>query len=315
MTPPDSCRVAILNGFGRALGDSVVGLQALATALELGALAPRPVLFRLSGLPPVIQGTYAAAADLCEVRDLPWARATRDMPFAGAAGFERCIDIRDFAFDPGFRGVAMVDYFLNALSLRAQAVPSALRRNRWLACRIPPERQQGYALVCPRTSTALRSMPNEVHAVVVRALARHGLNVLTQGEPVAPARPAPDAATLAELCALVSAAAVVISADTAMMHLADAYSVPCLAFFTTHRPELRVRDYPTVRAVHLGVPGLPEALEFARDAGDAAAARQAWFQRGADLAWIVHEVTRFVDVACPSRHLWRRTFEGNRAQI
>ncbi len=191
-----------------------------------------------------------------------------DTPFAGAAGFERCIDIRDFAFDPGFRCVAMVDYFLNALGLRAQAVPSALRRNRWLACRIPPVRQQGYALVCPRTSTALRSMPNEVHVVVVKILARLGLKVLTQGASVAPAQPARDAATQAELCALVSAAALVVSADTAMVHIADAYSVPCLAFFTTHRPELRVRDYPTVRAVHSGVPGLPEALEFARGASD-----------------------------------------------
>jgi hypothetical protein len=300
MTPPDSSRVAILNGFGRALGDSIVGLQALAAAIELGALTPRPVLFRLGGLPPVIQGAYAAAADLCEVRDLPWVDATRAMPFAGAVGFERCVDIRDFAFDPGFREVAMVDYFLGALGLKAQAVPPALRRNRWLASRIPPSPQRGYALVCPRTSTALRSMPNEVHVVVLKTLARLGLNVLTQGEPVAPAKPAPHAATLAELCALVSAAALVVSADTAMVHLADAYSVPCLAFFTTHRPELRVRDYPTLRAIHLAVRGLPEALEFSRDAGDEAAARQAWFQRGADLAWVTQEMTRFIDRVCPT---------------
>ena len=92
-----------------------------------------------------------------------------------------------------------------------------------------------------------------------------------------------------------------VSADTAMPHLADAYHVPCLTFFTTHRPEWRVRDYPNVRAVHLPVQGLPGALEFARDTGDEAAARLAWFQRGSDLAWVAQEVTRFTVSACRTR--------------
>ena len=146
--------------------------------MELDALSAKPVLFRLGGLSPIIQGAYAAAADLGEVRDLPWANATRDKPFPGAAAFARCIDIRDFAFDPAFRGVAMIDYFLGALGLNPQAVPPRLRRNAWLASRIPPAPQQGYALVCPRTSTALRTMPGEVHDVVVATLARRGLRVL-----------------------------------------------------------------------------------------------------------------------------------------
>jgi hypothetical protein len=294
MTAADLGRVAILNGFGRALGDSIVGLQALSAAVELNALPVRPVLFRLGGLSSIVQSAYAAAADLCEVRDLPWPLATRELPFGGAAGFARCVDIRDFAFDPAFRGVAMIDYFLAALGLNPQAVPPALRRNTWLGFRIPPAPQQGYALVCPRTSTALRTMPAEVHAVVVMTLARLGMRVLTQGVATAPAEPAPDAATFAALCAMVSSAALVVSADTAMAHLADAYSVPCLAFFTTHRPEWRVRDYPGARAVHLPVQGVPEALEFARDISDEAAARRAWFQRGRELEWIAPEVERFV---------------------
>jgi hypothetical protein len=229
------------------------------------------------------------------VRDLPWSQATRAKPFRRAAGFARCVDIRDFAFDPAFRSTAMIDYFLGVLGLNAQAVPPALRRNAWLASRIPPKPQQGYALVCPRTASALRTMPREVHDAVVATLARRGLRILTQGMPIAPAKPAAEAADLAELCAVVSRAALIVSADTAMVHLADAYSVPCLAFFTTHRPELRVRDYPGVRAVHQPVPGLPEALEFPRDANDEAAARRAWFARGSDLKWLEEEVAGFLD--------------------
>jgi ADP-heptose:LPS heptosyltransferase len=35
-----------------------------------------------------------------------------------------------------------------------------------------------------------------------------------------------------------------ITIDTAMAHLANAFNKPCLAFFPTHDPLWRVRDYP-----------------------------------------------------------------------
>jgi hypothetical protein len=44
-------RIAILNGFGRSLGDGIIGLQALHAASERGVLPARPVLFRLPGVP------------------------------------------------------------------------------------------------------------------------------------------------------------------------------------------------------------------------------------------------------------------------
>jgi Glycosyltransferase family 9 (heptosyltransferase) len=280
----------VLNGFGRTLGDSIVGVQALAAALASSALPGLPVLFRLPGLPAVVQQTYDAAGDLCSVRELPWACETPATPFPPAAGFAHVIDIRDFAFDPGFRGVAMIDFFLRALGFDPAAVPPGWRRNAWLAPRLRPVPPAGiapgYVLVCPRTSTKLRDMPEEVHAAVVASLLSAGHRVLTQGAPPPGATGAARCTTLAELAGLVAAAKFVVSADTAMPHLADAFGVPCLAFFTTHRPEWRVRDYPRCRAVHLPVPGLPAALEFSRGPEDDAAARAAWFVDGDDLGWV-----------------------------
>ncbi len=256
----------------------MIGVQALAAALALGALAAPPVLFRLPGLPAPVQQVYAAAADLCEVRPLPWADATPARPFAGAAGFARVIDLRDFAFDPAFRGVAMIDFFLGRLGLDPARVPPALRRNAWLAPRLRPRNAlRGHILVCPRSSMRLRDMPAGLHAELVRWLAAaSGRKVLTQGAPVAGAAEAPPAAGLGALCGLVAGAALVITTDTAMVHLADAFAVPTLALFTTHRPEWRMRDYPRCRALHFPVPGLPEALEFARTPQDEAAAASAW---------------------------------------
>jgi hypothetical protein len=273
-------------------------LQALAAARALGTLPGPPVLFRLPGLRPMVQAVYEAAADLAEVRELPWADETTARLFQGSADFRATIDMRDFAFDPAFRGVPMIDYFLRHLGLAPEAVPPASRRNAWLAPRVQPIppviAPRGYTLICPQSAMALRDMPREVHDFLLACLLEAtAAAIVTQGEPSC-MHPrvlhAPQAASLAELCGLVAAAERIISTDTAMVHLADAFSVPTLAFFTTHRPEWRVRDYPFCTAVHLPAAGLPPALEFARGPADLEAARAAWFPAGADLGWLAATV-------------------------
>ena len=88
--------------------------------------------------------------------------------------FARTIDLRDFAFDPAFRGVAMIDFFLARLGLDPARVPAGLRRNAWLAPRLrPAPAARGYVLVCPRTSMALRDMPAALHADLLHWLAAH----------------------------------------------------------------------------------------------------------------------------------------------
>ncbi len=238
------------------------------------------MLFRLPGLPAVVQGAYRAASDFCEVRNLPWSHETPAVPFAPAAAFDRVIDLRDFAFDPAFRGVAMIDYFLARLGLVPAAVAPGARRNSWLQGRLvpppPPGLAPGYVLVCPRAAQPMRCMPDAIHAAILAWLAaRPGLHVVTQGPAGDGAIAAPSAADFTGLCGLVAGAALLVSVDTGMVHLADALSVPCLAIFTTHRPEWRVRDYPLCRAIHLPA-ALPEALEFARSAEDEHAATAAW---------------------------------------
>lgn len=289
-------RVAILNGFGRALGDAIIGLQALHLAMRFGIMPTRPTLFRLAGFGPMVEALHAAA-DFAEIRILPTAHATPKTRFDDADEFDQVIDIRDFAFAADFQQTSMIDFFLRRLGVEPQLVPSGLKRNAWLGPRVtaqPAARPWGYVLVCPRASMPLRDMPDEIHDIILRQLAG-SYAVVTQGrvplDLVTEVAHAPECRTLAELCTLVRGARWVISTDTAMVHLADAFGVPCLAFFPTHRPEWRVRDYPRCIAVPLRS-ALPPGLEFARGVADHALARRAWFPDGADLGWLKRVVAK-----------------------
>ena len=277
----------ILNGFGISLGDGIIGLQALFAARQLKAIEGGVVLARIEPpAKPLVPQLYRLAADLAEVVPMS------DAPVSG-----RVIDIRDFAFDPFFGRVAMIDFFLTRLGLRPETVPSALKRMNWLAPRAGPQAlplEAGYVLVCPNASIPLRDMPGTVHEALLARLARRGWGpVLTQGPALAGAVTMPHCETIEALCAYVAGARAVISTDTAMVHLADAFSKPCLVFMTTHRPAMRVRDYPLCRAVHLPVAGLPENTEFVRSDADIAAAQAAWFPDGSDLGWLDHALDQF----------------------
>ena len=270
----------ILNGFGISLGDGIIGLQALRAAQEIGAVGP-VVLGRIDpSAKPLVAQLYALAQDFAAV--VPMAEA----PISGPV-----IDIRDFALDPGFARISMIDFFLSRLGVPPDSVPSAQKRNSWLAPRARPLSAPGatsaYALVCPDASIALRDMPEEIHAAILTALADRGVPTVSQ-------RTTSPSGSLLELCALVASARWVITTDTAMVHLADAFSVPCLAFFTTHRPEWRARDYPFCRSAYLPTKGLPESIEFIRTQTDLVAARAAWFPEGQDLSWLTQALNGFL---------------------
>jgi hypothetical protein len=145
---------------------------------------------------------------------------------------------------------------------------------------------------------AMRDMPEVVHQRILQQLcACQSLPVVTQGDSGdTPAISAGRCTDINHLLGLVAAAQCIVSTDTAMIHLADAFNVPCLAFFTTHRPEWRVAAYPRCTPLHLAPNGLPEALEFSRSSADLTAVRHAWLGAESD---IMQAVGRFMDTPCP----------------
>ena len=247
----------VINGVGVTLGDSIIGLTALA-AIRHAHLQTRFVVYRPELSPPYVEQIYAlAAGELLETRPLPW-------PLATIPPGDTRIDLGNHLFWPGFMSLPMIDFFLGALGVLPEHVPSANKANRWLQTLELPQlpetwRDQPYALFCPTASTPIRSIPQPVRAALVsRLFERFGLPVLGFG-PVDHPHYFDIAATstsTAHFLAWIKYARYVLTSDTAAVHIAAGFDVPTTAFFTTIEPELRVRDYPHCQPVTLNLPEL-----------------------------------------------------------
>ncbi|WLE57641.1 ADP-heptose--LPS heptosyltransferase [Burkholderia plantarii] len=247
--------VHVINGMGVALGDSIIGLTALA-ALRAAHPALRFVLYRPARLAAHVEALYRlAGSEPAAPRTLPW-------PLDALPRAATCIDVGNQLYRPAFATLPMIDYFLDALGADPASIPAAARRNRWLARLALPAlpdgwRRRPYALLCADASTPLRSIPAAERAALVERIARrYGLPVAGFG-PVAH-RAYTDVSALspdtAAYLAWVRDARVLVGADSSAIHVADGFEVPTLACFTSITPEMRVRDYPHCVAARLDVP-------------------------------------------------------------
>ncbi|MDR0245550.1 MAG: ADP-heptose--LPS heptosyltransferase [Burkholderia sp.] len=268
--------VHVINGMGVTLGDSVIGLTAVA-ALRAAHPGLRVTLYRPARAPRYVDALYALAADVvapsralpCPVEALP-----ADAP---------CIDVGNHLYWPAFARLPMIDFFLDALGVDPATVPAAAKRNRWLARlplpALPAAWQRPYVLFCPNASTAVRSVPPALRAVFVeRLVQRYGLPVAGFGPVAHPdyVDVSGDATDTARFIAWVKGASVLFAPDTAALHLADGFDVPALACFTTIGPALRVRDYPHCVPVELDLPADLHGLHRSERPDDLAAVEAAY---------------------------------------
>ena len=274
---PASDELHLLNGMGVTLGDSVIGLGALAW---LKACHPglRIHLYRTPHAPAFVERLYALANGLIE--------SVTYLPLPLAALPADAVDLSDFLYWPDLARVAMVDFFLHGLGVAPDSVPASAKANRWLTgLPLPtlpaPWDKTGYVLLCDQASTALRSLPAEHAAALVERIWRqYRLPVLGFHALAHPhyADVCAHSAALDPFIAWVKSARVVVSVDSAAVHLAAGFDVPTLAVFVSIDPALRVRDYPECQALDLRS-SLTDGLHASDDPAVLAQARQSW--RGA----------------------------------
>ncbi|VUD56098.1 unnamed protein product [Burkholderia pseudomallei] len=118
--------VHVINGMGVALGDSVVGLTALA-AIKARHPHVHFVLYRPAHAPAYVDALYRLAADaIAPIRALPW-------PAAELPARDTRIDLGNHLYWPAFAARPMIDFFLASLGVPPESIPADAKCNRWLA--------------------------------------------------------------------------------------------------------------------------------------------------------------------------------------
>jgi len=259
-------RVHVINGMGVTLGDSVIGLTAL---MAIKARFPHIffTIYRPAHAPDYVKRLYELAAPLLgSIVYLP-------VKLDAISYKELRVDLGNHLFWPKFASLPMIDFFLDAMGVEADEVPSTDKRNHWLQ-KLDLPRPQGltgdYVLLCPAASSPVRSIPVSVHADFVEALwQRYGLPVAGFGaiDHGLYTDLTPRAPGTADFIAWIKHAAYLVTPDTAAVHIAAGFDIPTTAFFTTIAPDLRVRDYPRCKPVSLPVPEL-EGIQASNRASD-----------------------------------------------
>jgi hypothetical protein len=259
-------RIHVINGMGVTLGDSVIGLTAL-TAIKTRFPHISFTIYRPAHAPGYVKRLYELAAPLLgSVIDLP-------VNIDTLLYTELRIDLGNHLFWPNFASLPMIDFFLDAMGIKADDVPSTDKRNHWLQkLALPrPEGLNGdYVLLCPAASTPVRSIPASVHGDIVEAVWQRyrrpvvGFGAIDHQLYTDVTARAPDTA---DFLAWIKHAAYLVTSDTAGVHIAAGFDIPTTAFFTTIAPDLRVRDYPHCKSVSLLVPEL-EGIQASNRAAD-----------------------------------------------
>jgi len=245
---PASGALHLLNGMGVTLGDSIIGMNALAW-LKARHPSLRIQLYRTPHAPPFVERLYQLASHILEpVTYLP--RPLHALP-------QDVVDLSDFLYWSSFDSEPMVDFFIRALGIRLDEVPASAKANRWLA-QVPlpavnaPGTERRYALFCDQASTPLRTVPHEHAAQMVERIWReYGLPVLGFRSIAHPHYRdiSERSRSLDQYLAWIKGSTVVIGTDSSAIHIAAGFDVPTMAVFVSIDPLLRARDYQHCRVL------------------------------------------------------------------
>jgi hypothetical protein len=243
--PPASGTLHLLNGMGVTLGDSIIGMNALAW-LKARHPALRIQLHRTPHALPFVERLYQLASHIVEpVAYLP--RPLHALP-------EEVVDLSDFLYWSSFDSEPMVDFFIRGLGLDPHEVSASAKANRWLSHVALPgvNAPWPYVLFCDQASTPLRTVPQEHAAQMVERIWReYGLPVLGfHSIPHPHYRDISEQSrSLDEYIAWIKASSVVIGTDSSAIHIAAGFDVPTMAVFVSIDPLLRARDYQHCRVL------------------------------------------------------------------
>lgn len=266
--------IAILNGMGTGIGDTLAGLTALSITRKLLERKFRKVNMDALIGPQCFESVspvYAQSPVVNAVRPLP-------VTLAGLRQYDAFFDTGSLMHRDDADRLPYVDFFLKQFGIDYWKIEPARKRNNiYLNKEIVDEldsdigilKNDGRKLLLfhPAASGELRSIPEKrIAETMEEIIANSDYRIITvvpipfQHERVTSL--AEKSKSFQHLCAIVSRMDAIVTVDTSIYHIADAFNVPALVLFTTIDPGLRVKYYPTVKGMLLA--GARESGYFGR---------------------------------------------------
>lgn len=267
-------RVAVLSGAGTGIGDTLVGLTALTIARQhLERTFQRVHMDALVGLHcfESVLPVYSQSPAVNTVYPLP-------LTLADFRRYDAFFDTGGLMHRDDADRLPYVDFFLKLFGIDYWKINPAQKRNSIrlrkevvdeLAGEFDVLRNKGDKLLLfhPTASGRLRSIPEEKIAGMMEAILANSDYRIVTVVPV-PFRHervvdlTEKSKSFQHLCYIVSRMDAIITVDTSIYHIADAFSVPTVALFTSIDPNLRVKYYPFVKGILLE--GATETGHFGR---------------------------------------------------
>lgn len=259
-------KIAVINGMGIGIGDSIVGLR----ALEIFHERIRPNYSNISidmfqRIKPELRTLYQCDKSVNRTYDMP-------QTLGRLLGYDDFMSLEGFTLSQEFNSMPMIDYFLAKFGVDPATVsdhekrgaclnPAGSRRNidKSLDNLLQSYKSKGHRLlfIHPLASDAIRSIPDDhiakltdfligntdfilVSAVATSCKNERLLDVSRYSK------------STDDFINIISRMDAVITVDTSAYHIAACFDIPTVVLFNTIHPRYRVSYYPYVRGIWLG---------------------------------------------------------------
>ena len=263
----EEVRIAIINGMPNAIGDHIVGMKAyeiwykhiskiLQGKINIDLLQATNILTEpiTSQWKQYYQQTIILPINLKQLLE-----------------YDAIVDLGAFLEHPLFNKLPMIDFFMKALSLDYTQIPAEEKRNKLKTKKEADQYveeilanvkffKKPILLFHHASSSPIRSIPDHVSRELVKHIIdntnyfvislsnlefeySHYINL------------SPYCINVDHLMSFVKNVDSIVTVDTCIYHIADAFDKPSVVIFTGIEPELRIKYYPYTTAITLEKPG------------------------------------------------------------
>lgn len=257
-------KIAIMNGMSKALGDHLIGMNALNLLHEHLRQYFDKITITLFQLHPARLNPITMKWPFCE--------QTYILPttLAALATFDAFYDFGGLVALKGFDKEPMIDFFLRTLSLDPDKIPEEKKRTqfapspqgadvgRMLIRQIKKQSKERPILLFHHGATSpIRTMDKKNAQRLIKDIIKGSDYFVVSALDLGGFKHErfidlhKFSTTIDNFTAIISTVDAIVTVDTSTYHIADAFNIPTVVLFSSIEPDLRARYYPKARGLLL----------------------------------------------------------------